>query len=78
MPRREYELSLNEILPKHNPITDIYGYISEEFGDKNFKITRIELHSGETLDVEGEHDMPYISDDKFLTQEILESLDKET
>lgn len=65
MPKRDYELSLNE-LAKGDAVSDIYGYISSELGDRVFKITRIQLASGCILDVEGEHDFPYVCDDVYL------------
>lgn len=63
--KRDYEISLTKLLDGHK-IEDIYGYVSDEFGDPYFKITRILLDTGRTMDVEGEHDMPYISDDKLI------------
>lgn len=62
--KRKYEISLNDVTGLK--VTDVYGYVSEEFGDKIFKITRIQLGDGSTLDVEGEHDLPYIAEELNL------------
>lgn len=58
--KRNHELSLNEI--STSPVKDVFGYVSNEFGDPCFKLTRIEFADGRTADVEGEHDMPYLCD----------------
>ena len=66
--KHDYELSLiHDVLKdKGNSVADIYGYVSHEFGDPIFKLTRIIMKNGKTFDVEGEHDLPYISDDDEL------------
>jgi hypothetical protein len=68
MPAHAHELSLNAI--SGQKVVDVYGYVSTEFGDPVFKLTRIELEDGTTLDVEGEHDMPYIPDGLTLPPEV--------
>lgn len=59
MSKRDYELSLNDLCGGRT-VADVYGYVSIEFGEPCFKITRLALTDGITLDVEGEHDIPYI------------------
>jgi len=59
MPKREYELSVNEILGKK--IVDLYGYVSTEFGSEVFKLTRAVCDDESTIGIEGEHDFPYLS-----------------
>lgn len=41
-------------------IKDIVGYLVNEWGEPNFKLVSIEFEDGTRLDVEGEHDMPYV------------------
>jgi hypothetical protein len=65
--KRSYEISLCDVLrTKCVGIRDVYGYVSNEFGDPCFKLTRIALNTGQTIDVEGEHDMPYLCGDDDL------------
>lgn len=74
---RSYELSLEKITKVR--IKDIHGYVSYGFGDPTFKLTRIIFEDGSELDVEGEHDMPYVVayDDMAKKLNIdYESLDK--
>ena len=42
-------------------IKEVRGYLSQEFGDAVFKVTEIEFEDGSHIDVEGEHDIPYLS-----------------
>jgi len=63
MAKRDYELDLSEVAGKS--IANVYGYVSGEFGDPTFKLTRIEMSDGKIYDVEGEHDMPYLTDIDF-------------
>jgi hypothetical protein len=71
-----YYLSLSKIIGKS--IKDIYGYISLEFGDPSFKLTRIVFDDDSALGVEGEHDHPYpvlmTRDDPFQFEEKLDAL----
>lgn len=66
--KRDYELSLihDMLRVKGCEVRDIYGYVSREFGDPVFKITRIILNTDTSIDVEGEHDLPYIPTDADL------------
>lgn len=41
-------------------VAHVEGYMSREFGDATFKLTRVVFEDGRAVDVEGEHDMPYI------------------
>ena len=55
-----YEISLSKLMGKK--IKDIHGYISNEFGDPSFKLTKVLLEDDTYFWVEGEHDFPYIVD----------------
>lgn len=54
----EYEVGLCKILGKE--IKEVRGYISNEFDDPTFKMTKIEFTDGTLLGCEGEHDYPYL------------------
>ncbi len=54
-----YELSLTRMLEQ--PVVDVLGYISNEFGEPTFKLTRLVLENGVSVRVEGEHDFPYLT-----------------
>jgi hypothetical protein len=54
----EWEISLRKLVGK--PIADIWGMTADEFGEPSFKLTRVVFEDGTTLDVEGEHDFPYL------------------
>lgn len=56
----EYELDLGRCMSEPTTVAAVYGYKSTEWGDPIFKITRIILSNGISLNVEGEHDLPYI------------------
>lgn len=56
-------------------IKDITGYLSREFGDVTFKICDIVLEDDTEIDVEGEHDFPYMS---FYPDQIPPNMDNET
>lgn len=58
----DHEISLNAVLRGGRTVTDVFGYVSNEFGEPVFKITRIALSDG-AINAEGEHDMPYLTDD---------------
>lgn len=60
--KRSYEISLAELAGA--PVADIYGYIGAEFGQNNFKCTRVVFADGTWADIEGEHDFPYVSPDE--------------
>jgi hypothetical protein len=54
----KWEISLKTLAQQG--IADIHGYVSTEFGDPCFKLRRILFDDGSFVDVEGEHDIPYI------------------
>lgn len=57
------------------PIKDIHGYISEEFGDPVFKLRKIIFEDGTQIDVEGEHDCPYLcGETELYNDEVMCSL----
>lgn len=60
-----YEYGLTKIYG--NKIKEIHGYLSNEFDEPVFKMTKVEFENGITFDCEGEHDMPYLTgyDDKM-------------
>lgn len=72
-----YELSVKDLTG--SPVKDIYGWASTEFGDPCFKISRIEFMDGRIVDVEGEHDIPYICDEGKVVKlpETVETKDTE-
>lgn len=41
-------------------VVDVLGFITNEFGDPTFQISRILLADGKCLYAEGEHDCPYL------------------
>lgn len=56
-------------------IKDIYGYISTEFGNPDFQLSKIVFEDGTTSYVGGEHDHPYLEDyDHILSEDLLCSL----
>lgn len=55
------EISLEKLVG--HKITQVRGYVAAIQGDPYFKLTRIDFANGEWLDVEGEHDMPYLLGD---------------
>lgn len=52
------------------PIADVIGYISREFGEPVFKITKIELDDGTVFNVNGEHDIAYIESNAVLDSKL--------
>jgi hypothetical protein len=59
-PRSTYELDLAKLIG--SPIIEVTGYLSMEFGDPVFKLCHIYFADGTHVNVEGEHDMPYLTD----------------
>lgn len=65
-------------------IADVEGYLSEGFGDTSFKLTHIVMANGSRIDVEGEHDLPYLSlssaneEELNLSHETLNTLQEES
>ncbi len=64
--------SLSELYGKK--VIDLEGYVSNEFGDSAFKLTRCVFEDGSTFDIEGEHDFPFIVDNGKLqlTEDMLD------
>jgi hypothetical protein len=60
IPNSSYEIGLTRVLDKK--IKEIRGYITDEFDNLTFKLTRIEFEDGTFLGCEGEHDFPYLVD----------------
>jgi len=74
----DYLLSLNKLTGF--TIVDIHGYISREFDEPVFKLCKLVFLDGTEIDVEGEHDLPYLcADDKVkgLSEEFLDSIKDE-
>ena len=55
----DYEISLSKLTGKS--IKDVYGYLSCEFDDPVFKISKIILDDDTFFYAEGEHDFPYLT-----------------
>lgn len=75
----DYELSLTRMLGKE--LADITGYISQEFGDRSFKVCRLVFTDGTCLGFEGEHDHPYLVEGygdspAELSEDLLRSFDE--
>lgn len=56
----DFEISLSKL--NGQPIKDVLGYISMEFGEPTFQLTKIIMEDGSDYCCEGEHDMPYLTD----------------
>lgn len=56
----DYEIDLERITD--SPIVRIVGYVSREFGDPTFKMTRVITADGQSFHAEGEHDIAYLTD----------------
>lgn len=65
-------LSLYKILGKH--VVDIHGYVDTFRGERVFQISCAILDDGSMLQIEGEHDCPYLEP---IDKTVLESLDSE-
>lgn len=57
-----------------SPITKIFGYITTEFGEPTFQMTRIITADEKSYHAEGEHDCPYLTD---LDQDKLDALNED-
>lgn len=55
----KYEIGLTLLTGKK--IKEVKGYLSREFDDVAFKLTAIVLEDDTEIDVEGEHDFPYLA-----------------
>ena len=54
----DWRISLTKLIGKG--IKDIEGYLTNEFGGISFKISEVILSDDTQMDVEGEHDFPYL------------------
>ena len=76
----DYRISLSKLIGKE--VQDVVGYLSQEFGDVSFKLTKIVLADGSEMGVGGEHDHPYLvsygeDDQPNFDDETLEALYEE-
>ena len=55
----DYEIGLTKLTGKQ--IKEVKGYLSMEFGETTFKITKVVLADDTEIQVEGEHDFPYLA-----------------
>lgn len=55
----DYEISLVKLV--NQPIKDVTGHLTTEFGDPVFKMCEIVFEDGTKLFCEGEHDIPYFT-----------------
>lgn len=58
--KADYEIALTELTGLK--IKEIIGYISNEFGEPCFKLTKLIFENDKMAWIAGEHDSPYISD----------------
>lgn len=58
-------------------VVDLQGYISREFGDPTFKISKVIFADGTDSWVEGEHDHPYLGEIPGVDDEVLTAIAKE-
>jgi len=54
----DYEIGLTKMLDKK--IKEVRGFVTNNFGDPVFELTKIEFEDGTLLGCEGEHDCPYL------------------
>ena len=54
----DYEIGLTKLIGK--PVKEIHGYLSREYDEPTFKLTKVEFEDGTILGAEGEHDFPYL------------------
>lgn len=54
----DYEHGLSAVAGRR--VAEVAGYVSNEFGDPVFQLTRVIFEDGTSADVEGEHDCPYL------------------
>lgn len=71
----DYLLSYTKLCGKK--IKDIVGYVSTEYDEPTFKITKLILEDGTEQHIEGEHDFPYLVDYDDKTSKILEEISEE-
>lgn len=57
-PGSDYLLSLSSIVGK--PIKDVHGYVSHQFGEPVFKVSKVVFEDDTDETLGGEHDIAYI------------------
>ncbi len=60
VPGSDLYISLNKLHGK--AVKDIHGYITREFGDPTFKVSKVIFEDDSFAFAEGEHDLPYLTD----------------
>jgi len=70
-----FELSLTQLSKKQ--VIDVAGYLTNEFGDVSFKLTRVILSDGTSAHCEGEHDLPYLDEVPGVDDATLEKIYRE-
>lgn len=69
-------VSLAKLLSQ--PVVDLQGHFSTEFGEPVFSISCIMLADGTSISVGGEHDIAYIDQElPGISDEVLEALNAE-
>lgn len=71
----DYEIGLTKMVGKK--VKEVHGYLSEEFDDVTFKLTKIEFDDGTFVGCEGEHDFPYLVNwrkDTVLDEDVMADL----
>ena len=74
VPGSDYLVSYARLLPDGVSIVDLVGYITNEFDEPVFKLCRLVLSTGDTVSIEGEHDLPYLCEDRPLPKGQLEAI----
>ena len=72
---RVYETALSEVIGAK--VVEVAGYVSLSFGRDTpvFKITRLLFEDGTAMDVEGEHDMPYLPDEGGIFKKLASKIE---
>jgi hypothetical protein len=74
---RDYLVSLAKLLPEGVTIVDVEGMVVKDFGDPCFQLVHIVLSDGKRIDVEGEHDLPYLCEPECISPSQLVALYEE-
>lgn len=70
-----FEVGLTKVMGCN--IKEVHGYVSNEFDEPTFKLTKIELMDGTNITCEGEHDCPYLAYNDKLDEKCKEIHDDE-
>lgn len=65
-------ISLVKLLKQ--PISDLQGYFTTEFGEPVFSISSVVLADGTDISVGGEHDLAYLEELPGISEEVLDAL----